>query len=64
MLDRLTESNYATNPKLVRALDIMFILHADHEINCSTATMLQISSSKADPYSAVAVAAAGNTIGV
>lgn len=58
MLDRLTESNYATNPKLVRALDIMFILHADHELNCSTATMLQIGSSKADPYSAVAGAAA------
>lgn len=58
MLDRLTETSYSTNAKLVKALDIMFILHADHELNCSTATMLQISSAKADPYSAVAGAAA------
>ncbi len=58
MLDRLTETNYQTNPKLVRALDIMFILHAEHELNCSTASMLQIGSSRADPYSAIAGAAA------
>lgn len=58
MLDRLTETKYSSNPKLVKALDIMFILHAEHELNCSTATMLQIGSSRADPYSAVAGAAA------
>lgn len=43
---------------LVRALDIMFILHADHEMNCSTAAMRHIASSLADPYSAMAGAAA------
>lgn len=59
MLDRLAETKYASHPKLVRALDIMFILHAEHELNCSTASMLQIGSSRADPYSAVAGAAAG-----
>lgn len=58
MLDRLTETNYRSHPKLVKALDIMFILHAEHELNCSTATMMQIGSSRADPYSAVAGAAA------
>ncbi len=43
---------------LARALDIMFILHADHEMNCSTAAMRHIASSLADPYSAMAGAAA------
>lgn len=58
MMDRLSETEYASNPVLVRALDIMFILHADHEMNCSTAAMRHIGSSRVDPYSAVAGAAA------
>ncbi|RHZ83066.1 hypothetical protein Glove_99g185 [Diversispora epigaea] len=58
MLDRLSEENYKPNPKLSKALDILFILHADHELNCSTAAMRHIGSSLVDPYSAVAGAAA------
>jgi len=58
MLDRLSEEEYKPHPKLARALDVLFILHADHELNCSTAVMLHIGSSKVDPYSAVAGAAA------
>ncbi|KAG9292443.1 hypothetical protein G9A89_015313 [Geosiphon pyriformis] len=58
MLDRLSEENYKPNPKLARALDILFILHADHELNCSTAAMRHIGSSLVDPYSAIAGAAA------
>jgi citrate synthase len=58
MLDRLSEDNYRPNPKLARALDILFILHADHELNCSTAAMRHIGSSLVDPYSAIAGAAA------
>ena len=58
MLDRLSEDGYKPNPKLARALDILFILHADHELNCSTAAMRHIGSSLVDPYSAVAGAAA------
>ncbi|KAI9137582.1 citrate synthase-like protein [Paraphysoderma sedebokerense] len=58
MMDRLSENEYKPNPKLARALDILFILHADHELNCSTAAMRHIGSSLVDPYSAVAGAAA------
>lgn len=58
MLDRLSEDGYRPNKKLARALDILFILHADHELNCSTAAMRHIGSSLVDPYSAVAGAAA------
>ena len=47
-------SNYKPNPVLERALDILFILHADHEQNCSTTTMRVIGSSHADPFSALA----------
>ena len=50
--------NYRPDPRLVRALDILFVLHADHEMNCSTATMTHVGSSLVDPYSAVAAAAA------
>ena len=50
--------NYRPDPRLVRALDILFILHADHEMNFSTATMAHVGSSLVDPYSAVAAAAA------
>jgi citrate synthase len=58
MLFRMTESKYLVNPVLERALDVLFILHADHEQNCSTSTMRAIGSSHADPYSALAGAAA------
>lgn len=57
MLDRLSEDGYRPNPKLAKALDVLFILHADHELNCSTAVMRHIGSSLVDPYSAVAGAA-------
>jgi citrate synthase len=49
---------YRPNTTLVKALDVLFILHADHEQNCGTAVMRSIGSSHADPYSAVAGAAA------
>ena len=58
MLFKTTEVKYAPNPVLERALDILFILHADHEQNCSAATMRGIGSSHADPYCAMAGAAA------
>jgi len=58
MLFRMTELKYTPNPVLERALDVLFILHADHEQNCSTSTMRAIGSSHADPYSALAGAAA------
>ncbi len=58
MLFRMTETKYKVNPVLERALDVLFILHADHEQNCSTSTMRQIGSSQADPYSSLAGAAA------
>jgi len=58
MLFRMTEVKYQANPVLERALDVLFILHADHEQNCSTSTMRNIGSSNVDPYSALAGAAA------
>ena len=58
MLFRKTEARYTPNPVLERALDVLFILHADHEQNCSTAAMRSIGSSQVDPYSAIAGAAA------
>ena len=58
LLFRMTELKYSANPVLERALDVLFILHADHEQNCSTSTMRAIGSSHADPYSALAGAAA------
>src|SRR5436190_13108803 len=58
LLFRMTEPRFAPNPVLERALDVLFILHADHEQNCSTSTMRAIGSSHADPYSALAGAAA------
>jgi len=57
MLDHLSDDNYTPHPKLVRALDVLFILHADHELNCSTAAMRHIASSNTDPYTSVAGAA-------
>jgi len=58
MLWRMVEPKYIANPALARALDILFILHADHEQNCSTNTMRSVGSSQADPYLATAAAAA------
>jgi citrate synthase len=58
MLWRMVEPKYVANPVLERALDILFILHADHEQNCSTNTMRSVGSSHADPYLATAAAAA------
>src|SRR5712672_1728281 len=57
MLFKMTELKYQPNPVLTRALDVLFILHADHEQNCSTTTMRTIGSSHSDPYSALAGAA-------
>jgi citrate synthase len=58
MLFKMTEVKYQPNPVLTRALDVLFILHADHEQNCSTTTMRTIGSSHVDPYSGLAGAAA------
>jgi citrate synthase len=58
MLDYMGEHDYEVNPVLARALDVLFILHADHEQNCSTSTMRAVGSSRVDPYSALAAAAA------
>jgi citrate synthase len=58
MLFKMTEIKYQPNPVLERALDVLFILHADHEQNCSTHAMRGIGSSHVDPYSALAGAAA------
>jgi citrate synthase len=57
MLWKMVEPKYAANPVIARALDILFILHADHEQNCSTNTMRAVGSSHADPYLATASAA-------
>ncbi|HKR65073.1 MAG TPA: citrate synthase [Thermoanaerobaculia bacterium] len=58
MMFKMTEVKYSPNPVLERALDVLFILHADHEQNCSTNAMRAVGSSHVDPYSAVAAAAA------
>ncbi|MBI5282404.1 MAG: citrate synthase [Candidatus Solibacter usitatus] len=58
MMWKMLEPKYVANPILARALDILFILHADHEQNCSTNTMRAVGSSQADPYVSVAAAAA------
>ncbi|KAI9340166.1 citrate synthase [Zopfochytrium polystomum] len=58
MMDRLSETSYKPNPTLVRALDIIFILHADHELNCSTSAMRQLGSTGIDPFTCVAGSAA------
>jgi citrate synthase len=57
MMWKMVEPKYVANPVLARALDILFILHADHEQNCSTNTMRAIGSAQTDPYLAVAGAA-------
>ena len=58
MMWKTTELKYEPDPVLERAMDVLLILHADHEQNCSTTTMRAIGSSDADPYSAAAGAAA------
>jgi citrate synthase len=58
MLFKTSELKYRPNPTLEHALDVLFILHADHEQNCSTNAMRAVGSSGVDPYSALAAAAA------
>jgi citrate synthase len=58
MLFKATELKYKPQPAIERALEVLFILHADHEQNCSTNAMRSVASSGVDPYSAVAAAAA------
>jgi citrate synthase len=58
MMFKMTEVKYTPSPALERALDALFILHADHEQNCGTNAMRSIGSSHVDPYSALAGAAA------
>ena len=53
MLFEIGVNDYAPDPRLVRALDVLFILHADHEQNCSTSSVRAVGSSQADPYSSV-----------
>jgi citrate synthase len=54
MLYRINEPKYEPDPRLERALDVLWILHADHEQNCSTAAVRSVGSSQVDPFSAVA----------
>ncbi|MHC4922667.1 MAG: citrate synthase [Planctomycetota bacterium] len=58
MMFRMTEQRYKAHPVMEKALDVLFILHADHEQNCSASAMRNVGSSHVDPYSSVAAAAA------
>ena len=58
MMWKVAEPRFDANPTLARALDVLFMLHADHEQNCSTTAMRVVGSSHADPYSCTAAAAA------
>src|SRR5207237_5877770 len=58
MIYKMTELKYEPDPRLERALDILFILHADHEQNCSTSAVRSVGSTQVDPYSAVAAGVA------
>jgi citrate synthase len=58
MIYRMTELKYEPDPRLEHALDVLFILHADHEQNCSTSAVRSVGSSQVDPYSAVAAGVA------
>lgn len=49
-----SDNNFKPHPKIVRALDILFILHAEHELNCSTAAIRHMTSSQADVYTSLA----------
>src|SRR5206468_12154963 len=53
MVARMSESKYEANPIFVRALEVLFILHADHEQNCSTSSVRAVGSSHVDPFSAM-----------
>jgi citrate synthase len=57
MLDQLYEKDYSSHPKLVRAFEILFIIHAEHEVNCSTALLRNLVSSGSNVFSAVSAAA-------
>jgi len=58
MMKKMAEPKYDVDPAIERALDVLFILHADHEQNCSTASVRAVGSSLVDPYCAVAAGAA------
>ena len=58
MMFKMTEAKYEPNPAIEKAIDVLFILHADHEQNCSTSAMRNVASSQPDPYSAAAAAIA------
>ena len=58
MMFKMTELKYEPDPRLERALDVLWILHADHEQNCSTSAVRGVGSSQVDPYSAVAAGVA------
>ncbi len=58
MMFKMTELKYKPDPRLAKALDVLFILHADHEQNCSTSAVRSVGSSEVDPYSAVAAGVA------
>ena len=58
MMFKMTEVKYEPDPRLERALDVLWILHADHEQNCSTNAVRGVGSSEVDPYSAVAAGVA------
>ena len=58
MMRKMTEVKYEPDPRLEKALDVLFILHADHEQNCSTSAVRAVGSSQVDPYSAVAAGVA------
>jgi citrate synthase len=58
MIYKVAELKYDPDPRLERALDVLFILHADHEQNCSTSAVRSVGSSQVDPYSAVAAGVA------
>jgi len=56
MLDMLSNKNYRPHPDLAKALDVLFIIHADHELNCSTSAMRHLASSGVDVYTCVSAA--------
>merc|ERR1719436_2165028 len=56
MLDCMSNKDYRPNPELAKALDILFIIHADHELNCSTSAMRHLASSGVDVYTCVSAA--------
>jgi citrate synthase len=58
MINRMTEPRYEANPTFVRALEVLFILHADHEQNCSTSSVRMVGSSHVDPFSAMSAGVA------